>query len=146
MLALDIIGGILKDQVTYEDEYRGNTYQYIQYHILAAQDQFGYEMILDDPPHLHTKARGTVRPDRLISIGCDPSSYYYQWVEAVAIPSDAEVTSVHDYQPYRHIQIGDWDIFYYDISNIHSHVSIHITYVPTGDGLPLYWAEVEANR
>ncbi|NQT72467.1 MAG: hypothetical protein HQ553_06815 [Chloroflexi bacterium] len=54
ILSLETIGGELIDQSTHEDEYRGNMYLETVYTLLAEDDQYGYNMLIDHPPHLHT--------------------------------------------------------------------------------------------
>ena len=66
--------------------------------------------------------------------------------EVVAIPVEARITNIYDYQPYRHITLGEWDVFYYDTSTISEHVSIHISYRPASDTSSLNWTTVEASR
>jgi hypothetical protein len=140
VLSFKTINGQLISQETYEEEYRGNSYYYIGYVVRASQNESGIEMLLR-PPHLHIR-----ETDRLISIGIDPQTKYAQDIIAVAIPSSANITRIYDYQPYRHITIDEWDVFYYDVTFIQGHVSIHISYVPSGNASPLDWTEVEASR
>lgn len=141
VLSVSPIGGELVDENVYEYEYRGKTYQRPVYTLLASRNRYGCEIIVNHPPHLHTN-----RPDRLISIGWDSGSYYSQKIDSVAIPSTANISTVYSYQPYRHITISGWDVFYYDITDIERHISIHITYDPEGDAPALDWMEVEAAR
>ena len=146
VIALEILGGELVDQATHEYEYRGKPFLWFEYTILASQNRPGYDMLLDNPPHLHTKRDGTPCPDRLISIGYDPQSYYAQHIVAITIPLDANVTRVYDYRPYRHVELEGWDIFYYDVTDIEWHVSIHINYIPGCNMTPLDYYAVEASR
>lgn len=138
-----IIEGELINESIHQYEYKGNFYEWTWYTIMPTQNHYGCEALLDAPPHLHTD-----RPDRLISIGYDPQpySYYAQDITAIAIPISANVTSIYDYQPYRHIEIDEWDVFYYDTTDIAGHVSIHITYEPGNESSPLDCTEVEASR
>ena len=108
---------------------------------MASDDQFGYDMLVNNLPHLHTK-----HVHRLLSVGYDPELYYAQRIDAVAIPRSAKILDIYDHEPYRHLVIGDWDIFYYDTTDICRHVSIHIRYELGEDASPLDWAEVEAQR
>lgn len=144
-LEIEFINAELVDRTIYTDVYRDRTWYYHQYTIVPLQNTYGYDA-LTDKKFLHTMQQGRPRSDRLISIGTDPQSYYEQWVDAVAIPLDAEVTRVYDYQPYRYITLEGWGIYYYDTTEITSHVSLHITYVPGEDAPSLDWAEVEALR
>ncbi|NQT72104.1 MAG: hypothetical protein HQ553_04960 [Chloroflexi bacterium] len=90
--------------------------------------------------------RDNNRPDRFISIGCDPQPYYAQNIIAVAIPVNAIITSIFDYQPYLSITLEEWNILYYDVTDISGHVSIHVTFEPAGNPPSLNWTEVEEAR
>ncbi|MBN1219041.1 MAG: hypothetical protein JXM69_08935 [Anaerolineae bacterium] len=140
ILAESAIGGHLLQQKTYEEVYGGETYLRHEYQLKVEYDQFGYELQVKRPPHLHIYGE-----DRLISLGVDPKSYAEE-IFAVAIPKDAFVTSIFDYQPYRYLERGDWDIFFYDTSNIGEHASIHISYRTGGQAAALDWRTVEAGR
>ena len=144
-LDIEFINAELVERTIYTDVYRDKTWYYYQYAVIPTQNTYGYDA-LTDKKFLHTMQQGKPRSDRLISIGTDPQSYYEQWIAAVAIPLDAEVTRVSDYQPYRHITLENWDVYYYDTTEITSHVSFHITYDPGEDAPSLDWAEVEASR
>ncbi len=140
VLALEPIGGRLVGQTTHEDVYGGINYLKIQYTLRASRDRYGYDMRLDRPPHLHINGA-----ERLISLGIDPKSFA-QEIFAVAIPVDARLRRIYDYQPYRRVTMAGWDIFYYDVTDIQTHISIHITYRPADDAPPLDWTAVEAAR
>ena len=79
------------------------------------------------------------------SIGVDPKPYH-QEIIAVAVPVKARLIRIYDYQPYRHVRLEEWDIFYYDVSKIQAHVSIHLTYRPDRDAPSLDRVAVEAVR
>ena len=134
------IGGEVADRQTSEEVYRGKTYQRTCYWLSASSNRYGYDMRIDHPPHLHI--RGT---ERLISLGIDRKSYA-QEIIVVAIPTSARLKRIYDYQPYRHITMDEWDVFYYDTSQITGHISIHIAYRPGNDASALDWAAVEASR
>lgn len=140
MLSVDFIHARLVEQSPYSEEYHGVLNTCYKYIIDTQSDHYGYDM-LTNRGYLHVR-----ETDRLLSIGNDPQAYYAQDIVAVAIPQSATVTSIYDYEPYRHIALDGWDIYYYDATDISSHVSIHITYVPGGDAPELDWAEVEAAR
>jgi len=144
IISVDMINGQLLTQSTFEFGDRGR--MRVKYKLIASQNQYGYETLLDDPVHLHTTVKGEPRPDRLLSIGYDPQSYFGEHIVAVAIPLEMRIISVHDYPPYRHITMGGWDVFYYDVTDIASHISIHILYEPCGNASTLDWVEVEAGR
>lgn len=140
VLALEFIGGELVRQNTVEEVYRGGSYLRTSYWLSISSKQYGYDMCIDHPPHLHQRGKG-----RLLSIGVDPKTYA-QEILAIAVPINARLKRIYDYQPYRHITLSGWDIFYYDATDIQGHVSIHIAYRPDGDASSLDWAAVEANR
>jgi hypothetical protein len=134
------IGGEVMDKHTFDEVYRGKTYQRTCYRLSASSRQFGYDMRIDHPPHLHIRDA-----ERLISIGID-RKVYNQEIIAVAIPTSARLKRIYDYQPYRHVAMDEWDVFYYDTSQITRHISIHIAYRPGNDASALDWAAVEASR
>ena len=140
LLSVGFINSQLMNQSSLEVEYRGSTYYYYTYIVNVSRNPYGYDTLVNQG-YLHVR-----ETDRLLSIGADPYSYCDQLITAVAIPQTANVTSIYDSQPYRHIIVGEWDVFYYDITNISSHVSIHISYIPGEDAPELDWAEVEAAR
>jgi hypothetical protein len=140
ILSFTLINGTLIDQTSQERDNRGVMNYCYSYYILANDDRYGFD-ILTNQGYLHVR-----ETDRLLSIGADPQSYDAQYIHAIAISQTANVTSIYDSQPYRHIIVGEWDVFYYDITNISSHVSIHISYIPGEDAPELDWAEVEAAR
>lgn len=140
VLELAWIGGELVDQHTAEEVYRGRTYLRTSYWLRVSGRQYGYDMRIDHPPHLHVSGDG-----RLLSIGIDPKSYAQETI-AVAVPVTARLTRIFDHQPYRHVTSSGWDVFYYDTTEIQGHVSIHIDYRPEGDAPPLDWAAVETSR
>jgi hypothetical protein len=140
VLSGQIIGGELLQKDTYEEVYLGRTYLRPRYKLKVSHNTFGYDMRVNHPPHLHING-----DDRLISIGVDPKSYA-QEIIAIAIPVEARITGIYDHQPYRHITLGQWDVFYYDTSKISGHVSIHINYHPASDAPSLNWTTVEASR
>jgi hypothetical protein len=140
VISFDPIGGRLVSQTIHEGVYHGRPYRVSQYTLHTSRDRYGYDMLIDHPPHLHINGA-----NRLISIGVDPKSFA-QEIFAVAIPVDARLRRIYDHQPYRHVTMAGWDIFYYDVTDIRAHVSIHITYRPAGDAPPLDWAAVEAAR
>jgi len=49
VLSLDTIGGQLTDQSTNEEEYRGIMYEETVYTLLAEDDEYGYDMLIDHP-------------------------------------------------------------------------------------------------
>lgn len=140
ILSEQIVGGRLLKRENYDDTYRGVTYVRSNFLVQSTSDNVGYDMWVKAPPHLHIS-----EDSRLISIGVDPKDYR-QEIIAVAIPIDSQVTRISDYQPYRHVTMGDWDIFYYDVSNIGGHISIHIAYLPGGKADTLNWPHVELRR
>jgi hypothetical protein len=140
ILSVDFINSQLVNQSASEQAYRDYICYYYNYFINVSGSPCGYD-ILTVEGYLHFR-----ETDRLLSVGCDPYHYFDQTVIAVAIPQTANVTSIVDYSPYRHIVLDDWDIFYYDVTDISKHVSIHISYEPNGDAPKLDWAEVEAAR
>lgn len=140
ILSREWIGGKLADEYTLEEVYHGKTYLRTCYRLSASSDQYGYDMRIDHPPHLHIRNN-----ERLISLGIEPKDYD-QEIFAVAIPINARLKRIYDYQPYRHIILDEWDVFYYDTTKITGHVSIHITYRPGDDAQPLDWDSVEAGR
>lgn len=140
VLALAFIGGELMRQETYEGIYRGIDYRRPSYWLQVSGDQYGYDTRITHPPHLHLRGK-----ERLISIGIDPKSYA-QEIIAIAIPTTAHVQRIYDYRPYRHVILSEWDVFYYDTTQITGHVSLHITYRPEGDAPVLDWRGVEASR
>ena len=141
IVALEFVGGRPVDQTAYEDAYRGTTYRRTRYKLLASRNQYGYDMWVHRPPHLHINGE-----NRLISIGIDPTDFYEQAIIAVAIPVDARIKRIFDHQPYQHVTLAGWDVFYYDVTNIQTHVSIHITYRPGDEAPPLDWTKVDATR
>ena len=42
--------------------------------------------------------------------------------------------------------MAGWDVFYYDVTDIQTHISIRITYRPADDAPSLDWTAVEAAR
>ena len=140
LLSVDFINGQLVNQYSSEHAYTGYTCYYYDYFINVSGSPCGYD-ILTDRGYLYFR-----ETDRLFSVGCDPYPYFDQTIIAVAIPQTANITSIVDYEPYRHITLDDWDIFYYDVTDISRHVSIHISYESNGDAPKLDWAEVEAAR
>jgi hypothetical protein len=140
ILSEQIIGGSLSRRTVNEEDYRGRTYIRPSFSIQSNFDTVGYDMWAKTPPHLHINGDA-----RLISIGVDPKNYQ-QEIIAVAIPVDSRIILISDYQPYRHKAMGDWDVFYYDVSDIRRHISIHITYRPDGKAGPLDWPNVELRR
>jgi len=139
-LSREWIGGKLVDEYTLEEVYRGKTYLRTCYWLNASSNQYGYDIRIDHPPHLHIRNN-----ERLISLGIDPKDYA-QEIFAVAIPINARLKRIYDYQPYRHITLGEWDVFYYDTTKITGHISIHVSYRPGDDAPPLDWALVESSR
>jgi len=139
-LSLAPIGGQIVSSNIAEEAYRQETYARPYYALQISGEQFGFDLRMSHLPHLHANGN-----DRLISIGVDPKSYV-QEIIAVAIPVGARLTGVYDYKPYRHITLSNWDIFYYDVTRIPGHVSIHISYRPAGDPSSLNWVTVEAQR
>jgi DNA-directed RNA polymerase subunit RPC12/RpoP len=139
-LSREWVGGKLMDKHTFEEVYHGKTYLRTCYWLSASSNQYGYDMRINHPPHLHIRDN-----ERSISLGIEPKDYD-QEIIAVAVPIDARLKRIYDYQPYRHITLGEWDVFYYDTTKITGHISIHITYRPGGDVPPLDWAAVEASR
>ena len=140
VLSLKTIGGGLSEEGVYEEEYRGKTYERPWYMLDVTRDQYGYAARIDQPPHLHISG-----DERLISIGVDPKTYAQETI-AVAIPVSARLNRIYDYRPYRHITLDEWDIFYYDLTDIQGHVSIHIAYTPGEAAPPIDWSTVEASR
>jgi hypothetical protein len=140
LLSIGFINSQLVNQFAHEEEYHGNTYYYYYYAVNVSGSPYGYYALVNQG-YLHVR-----ETDRLLSIGADPYPYCDQRITAVAIPQTANVTSIYDYQPYRHITLDEWNIFYYDMTDISSHISIHVTYEPSEDALELDWAEVEASR
>ncbi|MCP4229991.1 MAG: hypothetical protein GY771_07565 [bacterium] len=137
---VQMMGGTLLQEHTSEETYMGQTYSRTRYELKVSRNEFGYDMQVKRPSHLHING-----DDRLISLGIEPKSYA-QEIIAVAIPVEARITSIYDFQPYRHITLGKWDVFYYDTSQISRHVSIHISYRSVNDASSLNWAAVEARR
>jgi DNA-directed RNA polymerase subunit RPC12/RpoP len=140
ILSQEWIGGRLTDKHIFEEVYHGKTYLRTCYWLSASSNHYGYDMHINHPPHLHIRDN-----ERLISLGIEPKSYA-QEIIVVAIPVNARLMRIYDYQPYRHITLEGWDAFYYDTTEISKHVSIHITYRPGDDVPPLDWATVEASR
>ena len=140
VLTLKIIGGQMVDQTNHQAVDGKRTYLSTQYLINVSGNQFGYDMRVDHPPHLHIN-----NEERSISIGVDPKPYH-QEIIAVAVPVKARLIRIYDYQPYRHVRLEEWDIFYYDVSKIQAHVSIHLTYRPDRDAPSLDRVAVEAVR
>jgi len=140
MLDVTFINAVLVSQYSYEEEYHGRIDTCYNYVVNAWDDHYGYDM-LTARGYLHVR-----EADRLLSIGSDPQDYYSNYIVAVAVPLSAEITRINDYQPYRHITLDEWDVFYYDTTDITSHVSIHITYIPGVYAPPLDWSEVESSR
>jgi hypothetical protein len=140
ILSEQIIGGTLLQRTLNNDYYGGITNLRPNFFIRPTSDNVGYDMWVKTPPHLHVDG-----DNRLISIGVDPKAFQ-QEIIAVAIPVDSQILLINDYQPYRHITIGEWDVFYYDVSDIGGHVSIHIIYRPGGKASALDWPTVELRR
>lgn len=140
VLSVKWIGGKLVDQQTLDDVYRGKTYLRKIYWLRISASQYGYDMRINHVPHLHINGER-----RLISIGVDPKTYR-QEIITVAVPVSARLRRIYDYQPYRHIVLDEWDVFYYDPTDIQGHVSIHIEYSPSKDAPSLEWVKVETSR
>ena len=140
ILSLEFVGGKQTKETKGEAEYGGAKYQTLQYVLQASGNEYGYIARIVHPPHLHINGG-----ERLISIGTDPSGRK-QAVIAVAIPGEAHIKQVADYQPYKTVEQGPWRVYYYDVTQIQSHVSIHIGYIPRGDAPFLDWSAVKAGR
>lgn len=134
------MGASVVDRATKQEVYRGTMYVRTCYLVDIFDAHYGYDMRLRNAPHLHIQGN-----KRLISIGIDPK-VYAQEITAVAIPMDARIERVYDYQPYLHIARESWDILYYDTTTITGHVSIHISYAPGDDASPLDAGSVESSR
>ncbi|MBN1878105.1 MAG: hypothetical protein JXA33_28040 [Anaerolineae bacterium] len=142
ILTFTSLGGQLTTQPTLQQEvYRNKTYLRYLYKMYVAADRYGYALQMAHPPHLHINGKW-----RIISLGIDPKPYYAQEIIAVAVPAAAHIKNIYDYQPYRHITLDDWDVYYYDTSHIQQHISIHIRYRPAADVPALNWKTVEAQR
>jgi len=139
-LSVDFINAELVTQSLYEEEYYDRLDTCYKYTVEVADDRYGYDM-LTNHAYLHIRSA-----DRLLSIGPNPQSYYAQDIIAIAVPLSADITGIYDYKPYRHIILDDWGVFYYDVTDITSHVSIHMAYVPGDDAPPLDRGEAEALR
>lgn len=142
IVSFELLGGQLSQQPVWREEtYGGKVYLRPHYVLDVDSEQYGYDIQVQHPPHLHVKGNY-----RLFSLGIDPSSYYAQEIIAVALPVAARIKNIYDYQPYRHITLDDWDVYFYDTTNIKQHISIHIYYRPTGESLPLDWQKIEMQR
>ncbi len=140
VLAFAPINAELIDRRVEQPTYNGVTYMAFVYRLRLSGRRYGYDAAINHPPHLHVE-EGT----RLISIGVDPSNYE-QSIVAVAIPADSTARQVYDFQPYRQARFGGWDVYYYNVSQVRSHVSIHIRYYPGTDQAALDWPWVESER
>jgi len=139
--AVEFIGCEFNSTVTGSREYRGKEYCELYYDVKIAQSKYGFDMYIDRPPHIHIYEWG-----RIFGVGVDHSPGWGQVIYVVAIPQSAELVEIYDFQPYRHIIIDEWHVFYYDLTNSTTHESIHIKYVPGDDAPPLDWTKVEAAR
>jgi hypothetical protein len=140
VLSVEWMGGTMVSSSTSQEAYGGSMYVGTCYLVETSNVYYGYDMRISGAPHLHIQG-----DERLISVGIDPKTYA-QEIIAVAIPVDALIKSIFDYQPYRHVVKGNWDILYYDTTAISGHVSIHISYVPGADAPRLDSSNVESSR
>lgn len=136
------IGGELtQPPILSQETYRGQTYQRPEYVLRTVSDRYGYDLVAAHPPHLHDQGA-----QRTFSLGIDPHAEYAQEIIAVALPAAARIESLYDYKPYRQVALAGWDVFYYDVSAITRHISIHIRYRPAEDLPVLDWQAVAAQR
>lgn len=136
------IGGSVRGERTKEEVYRGETYLRTCYMVqISDGNHYGFDMRFTHLPHVHIQ-----QDKRLFNLGMDPWEGRVQEIVAVAIPVDARIVRIYDYQPYRHIIVGDWDVLYYDITSITSHVTLSTDYVSGDDAPPLDPFYLEAHR
>lgn len=84
-----------------------------------------------------------------IGFGIRPQSYYMQVIVAVAFPRGTHVGEMEALQPYRIARIGDWEVYYFDVTVAELGSMIRIRYSLPEEITPPadldYW-QVEAER
>lgn len=84
-----------------------------------------------------------------IGFGIRPQSYYMQVIVAVAFPRGVRVGEMDALQPYRIARIGDWEVYYFDVTVAALGSMIRIRYTMPEEITPPadldYW-QVEAER
>lgn len=136
------IGGSVRDERTTEEVWRGETYVRTCYMVkISDGNYYGFDMRFQRLPHVHIQ-----QARRLFNLGLDPLEGWTQEIVAVAIPVDARIERVYDYQPYRHMVVDDWDVLYYDVTSTTSHVTLSTNYISGDDAPSLDPFYLEANR
>jgi hypothetical protein len=80
-------------------------------------------------PHLHTEENISPSKELHLGINSGPCDFSIERrFQIIAIPSSAEIIDVFQYPPIKTKEIGDWKLFYYDISNIEDRIGIHIKF------------------
>lgn len=78
-------------------------------------EMYGIDVMTTESPYLSSTAGGP----SMISLGIEIQNVYTQVIVAVAVPRDAEVIPIEDasltyYPSYRHTNVGEWQVYYFD--------------------------------
>jgi hypothetical protein len=130
-----VFGARLTSDTTTTRAYRGREYAVRELRLVLEPGSAagGYEITLARPPHIHETGPGA----RLLSIGVNPAPAYRRRWEAVALPTGTSDIVPRDLQPLDSVERGAWTILLYDVSDLRSHGSIHVSYRPGPDAAPL---------
>jgi len=127
---------IMDYKVTVEpDKWRGVTYDGIIFTLhfkepLVAEKASSYKISFKTKklPHLHTMSKIAPQKELHLGINVGVEDYVENSCRIVAIPGKSEINSVFGYLPTERKNLGDWQLFIYDVTGITQNISAHIKF------------------
>ena len=127
---------------TVKIEWRDEIYDEISFslypeEIIPSNESFFFTLSykVDRIPHLHTQEK--ISPDKELHLGINSGPTaglrMNERYQIIAVPKSAEVIEVFQHLPTRTEEIGEWRVYFYDISNIDGRVSMHIKFKLTDE-------------
>jgi hypothetical protein len=105
---------------------------------------YGLDSRITSAPYIQTVEDGYE-----IGFGIRPQNYYMQVIVAVAFPRGTRIGEMSALQPYRIARIGDWEVYYFDVTVAAMGSMIRVRYTLPEETAPPadldYW-QVEAER
>jgi hypothetical protein len=92
---------------------------------------YGVDVTSRTSPYI---SRNETTGDTILSLGTQAQTLFQQVIVAVALPSQAEISAIgnpaaaNNLEPYRQINVGDWQVMYFDTTRVTGTEAIHVYY------------------
>ncbi len=148
-----IIGGTsagtdLMSGAEYYDSSSGEVFYPVYWIDYPGRGYYGIDVFVEDSPYVAPDPADESGETLVLTLGTNLEEVYQQIIVAVALPKSARVVELSGLYPYRQVELGDWNILYYDTSAPSFGAMIRVAFIldPADDPADFNLAVVDKRR